>query len=142
MIRSLLLDTSFQYNDGIRKLHRCLDNASHQFRFLANLLERNMGHVWIKINPSIASMATATWHTSYLSIECPFDSAATIGDVLSSFTHEHKEYSRIFYDTATGKISDSINVTLNRTMLVSAKADEVGVKDGDTIIIMPIYEGG
>jgi molybdopterin converting factor small subunit len=112
------------------------------FGSLPILLERNMGHVWIKINPSIASMVTATWHTSYTNIEYPLDGAATIGEVLSSFTREHKEYARIFFDAATGKISDDLNVTLNRNMLVSAKAGAVEIKDGDTIIIMPIYEGG
>jgi hypothetical protein len=101
-----------------------------------------MAHVWIKITPSIASMATAATFTSYVNIEFPLNGAATIGEVLSRFTCEHKEYTRIFFDGATGKISDDINVTLNRTMLVSSNADKVAVKDGDTILIMPIYEGG
>lgn len=87
-------------------------------------------------------MATATWHTSYLNIEYPLESATTLGDVLTNFTREHKEYARIFFDAATGKISDNINVTLNHTMLVSALADKAPIKDGDTIVIMPIYEGG
>ena len=101
-----------------------------------------MGRVQIKINPSLASMATSTWRHAYLTVDYELDGAKTIGDVLSAFTREHNEYDRIFFDPATGKISDDINVTLNRTMLVSAKADKVPVKDGDAIIIMPIYEGG
>jgi molybdopterin converting factor small subunit len=102
----------------------------------------NMGSVQLKINPSIASMATATWFSTYLNIDYPLDGAATIGELLSNFTREHQEYASLFFDEMTGKISDRINVTLNRNMLVSSEADKVRIKDGDTILIMPIYEGG
>jgi molybdopterin converting factor small subunit len=101
-----------------------------------------MGSVQLKINPSIASMATATWFSAYLTVEYPLDGAATIGELLSNFTREHREYNSIFFDAVTGKISDEINVTLNHNMLVSSQADKVRIKDGDTILILPIYEGG
>ena len=101
-----------------------------------------MGSVRLKINPSLASMATANWHSAYLNVEYQLDGAATIGEVLSNFTREHPEYAGIFFDPANGKISDAINVTLNRNMLVSSQADKVRIKDGDTILILPIYEGG
>jgi hypothetical protein len=101
-----------------------------------------MGTISIKIQPSLISMATATWCSAYATIDYRVEGATTIGEVLAAFTREHREYHVIFFDTLTGKISDAINVTLNRKMLVSARADTVGVKDGDTVIIMPVYEGG
>jgi molybdopterin converting factor small subunit len=101
-----------------------------------------MSRVQLKINPSIASMATATWFSAYLTVEYPLDGAATIGELFSNFTREHQEYAPLFFDVVTGKISDEINVTLNRNMLVSSQADIVRIKDGDTILIMPIYTGG
>lgn len=101
-----------------------------------------MGSVQIKINPSIVSMATATWFSAYLTVPYLLDGAATVGELLSNFTREHQEYTGIFFDAETGKISDNINVTLNRNMLVSSQADKVRIKDGDIILIMPIYEGG
>ena len=101
-----------------------------------------MSRVQLKINPSIASMATATWFSAYLTVELPLDGAGTIGELLSNFTREHQEYALLFFDDVTGKISDEINVVLNRNMLVSSEAGKVKLKDGDTILVLPIYTGG
>ncbi len=101
-----------------------------------------MGSVQLKISPSLASMATATWFSTNFVVESPIDGSTTVGEVLAGFSRERPEFTRVIFDAATGKISDEINVVLNQSLLISSEAGKVRVKDGDSILLMPIYTGG
>ena len=101
-----------------------------------------MATVHIKINPSIASMASKKWETGWLSLDFQIDGNDTIGKMLEYLTKERPGLARIIFDMQSGLISDEINVVHNETLLISSKAANVKLKDGDKILLMPIYMGG
>ena len=43
---------------------------------------------------------------------------------------------------ATGEISDKVNVVLNDNLLQFPDVTETKVKDGDIVILVPVYTGG
>jgi molybdopterin converting factor small subunit len=101
-----------------------------------------MGNIQIKINPSLASMASARQFNSWLTLDCQIDGKGTIGELLARLTREHPDFKRVIFDPETGKVSDEINVVHNQNLLISSEAGEAKVKDGDCILLMPIYTGG
>ena len=101
-----------------------------------------MATVQIKINPSIASMASKRWETGWLTLDFQIDGNDTIGKMLGYLIRERPGLARIIFDMQSGLISDEINVVHNENLLISSKAADVKIKDGDKILLLPIYTGG
>ncbi len=77
----------------------------------------------------------------WLTLSRNLDGDASIGKVLRGLTGEITEFAPMIFDKA-GNITDDINVVLNQTMLLTSKAYYVKLKDGDTVILLPVYTGG
>lgn len=102
----------------------------------------NTGNIQIKINPSLASMASARQFNSWLTLDYQIDGNGTIGELLTRLTREHPDFTRVIFDPETGKISDEINVVHNQNLLISSEAGSVKLQEGDSILLLPIYTGG
>ncbi len=101
-----------------------------------------MATIQVKINPSLTSMVSKKWETSWLILNFNIDGNDTIGTVLTQLTQERPDFTRIIFDKQSGLISDEINVVYNENLLISSKAANVKLKDGDKILVLPIYTGG
>ena len=101
-----------------------------------------MGKVQIKISPSPLVMTSLGKGGEWLTLSRPIKGNSTIGKVLRSLTKEYSEFTTMISNKDTDNITDDINVVLNQTMLLTSKAYNVKLKDGDTVTLLPVYTGG
>ncbi len=87
-------------------------------------------------------MTSVKGHNDWLIVERQINDGMTLGKALATLAQEYDGFERMIFDPGTGKISDDINVVLNNTMLISPKAYDVHLNDGDNIVLVPIYSGG
>ena len=67
---------------------------------------------------------------------------ATIGELLADIAFSHADFRKVVFNPDTRKISDWIMVILNDNLLQPPEVTEAKLNDGDSIIILPMYEGG
>lgn len=100
-----------------------------------------MGKVRLKIAPSLAFILNAR-SSDWITFEKEIGEGTTIGDLLRDFAFVHVDFHKMVFNPATGKISDNVNVVLNDNLLQFPDVTETKVKDGDVVILVPVYSGG
>jgi molybdopterin converting factor small subunit len=100
-----------------------------------------MGKVRLKIAPSLAFILNAR-SSDWITFEKEVREGTTIGDLLRDFAFVHVDFHKMVFNPATGKISDKVNVVLNDNLLQFPDVTETKVKDGDVVILVPVYSGG
>ena len=101
-----------------------------------------MGKVAVKISPSLICMTHFKALNDWLNLERSIDGGSTVGELLTALTREHEDFRPMIFDPDTGLISDDVNVVVNDVLLLSSEAHKVKLKDGDCVILVPIYAGG
>lgn len=102
---------------------------------------RNIGKVQLKIAPSLACTLNAR-SSDWITFEKEVREGTTIGDLLKDFAFVHADFRKMVLNPATGEISDKVNVVLNDNLLQFPDVTETKVKDGDIVILVPVYTGG
>jgi len=100
-----------------------------------------MGKVRLKITPSLAFILNAR-SSDWTTFEKEIGEETTIGDLLRDFAFVYADFHKMIFNPATGKISDKVNVVLNDNLLPFPDVTETKVKDGDVVILVPVYSGG
>ncbi len=100
-----------------------------------------MGKVQLKITSALASMLDAQ-SSDCLILEKKIGEGATIGDLLADLASSYTDFGEMLFDSATGKISDQLNVVLNDSLLPFPDMAEAKLNDGDSVILLPVYSGG
>ncbi|MBI4181098.1 MAG: MoaD/ThiS family protein [Chloroflexi bacterium] len=67
---------------------------------------------------------------------------ATIADLLVGLTSSDDSFLKVVFNPDTGKVGDQIMVFLNENLLQGPKITAIKLKDGDTVMLLPIYAGG
>ena len=100
-----------------------------------------MGKVRLEISPSLAGVLNAKG-SDWVILEKEIEEGTTIGDIWEDLAFNHIEFREAVFDPGTGKVSDQVMVVLNDSLLQFSNVTEVKLKDGDTVILLPVYSGG
>ncbi|MBI2906903.1 MAG: MoaD/ThiS family protein [Chloroflexi bacterium] len=69
-------------------------------------------------------------------------SGATMGLLLRKLAADHKEFDEITFDRETRDLSGHISVILNGRLLELAGGLEAELKEGDSVLLLPAFDGG
>ena len=100
-----------------------------------------MGKVQLKIPPWIASMLKAE-DSDWLILEQEIGEGATISGLLTELTSRYAGFRKVVFNPDIGKVSDQFVVILNDSHLPGAEVAEARLNDGDSVMLIPIYDGG
>ncbi len=97
--------------------------------------------VQVKITPSITS-AIDPKYSDWLTLEREIQDEATVCDLLRSLARSYPSFGKMLFEGETGRVSDEINLVLNHSILETPEVAETRLKNGDTLIVLPVYSGG
>ena len=100
-----------------------------------------MANVKVKITPSLAGSLNAS-ESEWLIFEKEVAEGATIGDLFTDLAFSDAEFRKVIFEPNTGKINDLVIVVLNDNLLQFLSITETNLKDGDIVILLPVYMGG
>jgi molybdopterin converting factor small subunit len=95
----------------------------------------------VLISPSLTS-AIDVKYRDWLTLERETPAGATLENVLKELSLTYPELGRMLFDREKGGVSEEIILVLNGHLLLSPDAAAIGVRDGDTLVILPTYTGG
>lgn len=108
-----------------------------------------MGKVRLEISPSLADVLNAEgsdWviaeGSDWVILEKETGEWATIGDLLADLAFRHIDFRRTVFNPDTGEVSSQIMVALNGSLLQLSDVTTVKLKDGDTVVLVPVLYGG
>ncbi len=100
-----------------------------------------MGKVQLKIPPWIASLLNKQ-SSDWFILEQEIGEGATIGGLLAALTFSNADFRKVVFNPDIGKVSDQLMVLLNDNLLQDSDVEEVGLSDGDSVTLLPVYAGG
>ncbi len=100
-----------------------------------------MGKVQLKIAPPFASMLGAQ-NYDWLIAEKNIGEGATIRDLLAELASGHTDFGKAVFNPETGKLSNQVMLILNDSFLHFSDVTEIKLNDGDSIVMIPVYDGG
>ena len=100
-----------------------------------------MGRVQLKIAPSLASMLGAK-NYDWLIAEKDIGEGAIIRDLLANLASDNADFRKAIYNPDTGQISNQVMLILNDSFLHFSDVTEARLNDGDSIVMIPVYDGG
>ncbi len=100
-----------------------------------------MGKVRLEISPDLAGVLNAESY-DWLILERQLGENTTIGDLLADLAFSNADFSRAVYDPHAAKVGDQIMVVLNNSLLQVSNVAAVELKDGDTLLLLPVFSGG
>ncbi len=100
-----------------------------------------MAKVRIEIPPWVASMLNAQ-HTDSLILEKEVGEETTLSDLLADLTSSYADFDKVVFNPDTGKVTDQVLVVLNNSLLQYTDVTEVKLRDGDSIMLLPVFSGG
>lgn len=100
-----------------------------------------MGKVQLKIPPSLAGVLN-TQSSDWIILEKEIAECAAIGDVLADLALSYTDFRKVVFDPDTKKVSDQVMVVLDDRLLQFPDMTEAKLKDGDSIVLLPVYSGG
>ncbi|MBI2847596.1 MAG: MoaD/ThiS family protein [Chloroflexi bacterium] len=100
-----------------------------------------MAKIQLKLPPSLVSIIdkkAADWIT----LEPEIGEGSTIGELLARLAAENQEFRQSVFDPAAGKVNDEMMIVLNDILLQHLDITETKLKEGDSIMLFPVYSGG
>ncbi len=99
------------------------------------------GKVKLKFSSTFAAMLNAK-PSSLIGIEYDIKNGATIGSVLKELVNQYPLLRNYLFNPDGIEVNERIDIVLNSTLIKGKNIAGTGVKDGDTIFLLPVYEGG
>ncbi|MFH0847060.1 MAG: MoaD/ThiS family protein [Chloroflexota bacterium] len=101
-----------------------------------------MAKIQLKVSPSLIKKTDVNLRSGWLVLDREIGGGTTISDFLSDLATDFHYFSQLFFDPATGEVSDDVNVVLNDFLLLSSEAGKMKLREGDRIVLVPVYTGG
>lgn len=99
------------------------------------------GKVKLKLSSTFASMMNVK-ASSLISVEYVIHDGATIGSVLKELVNNYPPLQSYLFNSDGTEVNERIDVVLNSTLVKGKNLAGTGIHDGDTIFLLPVYEGG
>ncbi|MFH1639932.1 MAG: MoaD/ThiS family protein [Chloroflexota bacterium] len=77
-----------------------------------------------------------------LMLEEQIEEGATIGILLRKIAGEHQSFKDVIFDASGRRLSGFVSIVLNDRFVDLLDGLDTPVKDGDTIVLFPVIEGG
>ncbi|MFH0846670.1 MAG: MoaD/ThiS family protein [Chloroflexota bacterium] len=100
-----------------------------------------MAKVKLRLPSWIARMLDAK-ATGWLTLEKEMKDSATVDNLLMNLVATYPGFREAVFNPDTGGLNDQISVILNNKLLTFKEVSETRLKDGDTIVLLPLYYGG
>jgi molybdopterin converting factor small subunit len=100
-----------------------------------------MGKVQLKMAPPFASMLGVK-NYDWLTVEKNIGEGTTVRDLLAELASSHAEFRKTAFNPETGKISNQVMLILNDSFMHFTDVTEARLNDGDSIVMIPVYDGG
>ncbi len=100
-----------------------------------------MGKVCLELPSWVAVMLDAKV-PGWLTVEKEIAEDATAISLLMSLVSTYPGFRQALFNPDTGHLNDQVNVILNDKLLTFQEVTQTKLRDGDTIMLVPIYFGG
>lgn len=100
-----------------------------------------MRKVQLKIPPSLASIFDGQGSDWFI-FEKEIGEGTSMCDLLMDLAFSYTDFRKVVFNPDTGKVGDQIMVILNHSLLQTPEVTEAKLKDGDSVIFIPVYSGG
>lgn len=100
-----------------------------------------MAKVRLEIPPWVARMLNEQ-HVDSLILEREIEEGTTLGELLSDLALKYHNFDKMVYNPSLGHVADQLVVVLNDTALQDLNMTEVKLKDGDSVMLLPVFSGG
>jgi len=100
-----------------------------------------MSKVQVKITPTLAGALNRSG-SEWLILDKEVVKPTTLGDLFTEIALSDSEFRKVIFNPDSGEINDLVIVVLNDKLLQVPKMMEYILKDGDTVILLPVYMGG
>jgi hypothetical protein len=99
------------------------------------------GKVILKLSSTFASMLNVK-ASSLVSVEYAIHNGATIGSMLKELVNDYPSLQNYLFNSDGTEVNERIDVVLNSTLIKGKNIAGTGIHDGDTLFLLPVYEGG
>ena len=100
-----------------------------------------LAKVRLQIPSWVACMLNSD-HTDWLILDREIEAGSTVGNLLNTLAKEYPNFDRVIYDPAKGEMADQVVIVLNNNLLQEPEAKTIQLKDGDDIMLLPVFDGG
>ncbi len=100
-----------------------------------------MAKVRLEIPPWVAHMLNEQ-HSDWLILEEEVEEKATVVDLLSNLAFKYTNFDKVVFNPDIGEVADQVIVVVNDNLLQDADITEVKLKDGDSVMLLPVFSGG
>ena len=97
--------------------------------------------VRLKITPSLASYFETT-SSDWILLNKEVREGGSVQDLLGGLASEYKAFRESIFDPDLGRILQRIMIVLNDRLLQFPEMQETPLKDGDSVVLLPVYTGG
>ncbi len=91
--------------------------------------------LWVATSWRLKTPNGFTW-------EKAVNGTATIGELLTDLVSLYPELRKLVFDPDSGEVNNGVNLFLNNTYLPHPDEPKAKLKDGDTVLILPVHWGG
>ena len=100
-----------------------------------------VGKVRLKIPPFVACMinpGAADW----LVLERRIGKETTVRDLLTECSLNDSVFRKVVFNPDAGTLGDQLDIVLNQKFLHFPDEVDIKLRDGDVVILVPVYTGG
>jgi molybdopterin converting factor small subunit len=100
-----------------------------------------MAKVTLKVPPFFASMMNSS-ASDWFILERNIGKETTVCNLLTNIAVNNREFRDAVFNPDEGKIGDRIDIVLNQKLLHFPDEMDTKLKDGDVVMLLPVYAGG
>jgi hypothetical protein len=98
-----------------------------------------------RVEIKIPHWAARMWGSNapgWIILEKEIRERLSLGDLLNDLVAHHAYLKKVVFDEATGAVSEQIMVVLNDTLVQDRDMAKCELKEGDSVTLLPLYDGG
>ena len=95
----------------------------------------------LKITPSLASYFD-TASSDWILLEKEVREGGSVQELLGGLASEYKAFRESIFDPDLGQILQRVMIVFNDRLLQFPEMKETPLKEGDSVILLPVYTGG
>ncbi|MFH0846558.1 MAG: MoaD/ThiS family protein [Chloroflexota bacterium] len=98
-----------------------------------------------KVKLTIPLWVATSWKLNIdggLTWEKSINGMATVGELLADLVKTYPRLRDLVFDPASGEVNNGVHLFLNNTYLPHPNEPKAKLKDGDSILILPVHMGG
>ena len=99
-----------------------------------------MGRVRLEVMPWLSHALGA--QDSRLVLEEEIEEGETVGELLTRIATRYQRFGELVLDAETGRLTGHVSLTFNGRLLELLDGLQTKMRDGDSIVLVPVFAGG